>query len=78
MCFLLPSFCDIRCTISIADGEDYISVNQEITFKPNRRRFCLSITILNDREPEGNETLQVSVEELWISTDVIIIDDDGM
>lgn len=39
--------------------------------------MCLAIIILNDMEPEANETFQVSVEELWISADVTITDDDG-
>lgn len=40
-------------------------------------RMCIGIVILDDLIFEGNESFQLIIEELGISTDIIILEDDN-
>lgn len=81
MCFIrrkiLPP-CIIIIQLYIG-GEDYVNFDKTIYLNlDDERRECVAIVIREDFEPEINEYFEVTVEDLRISTRVVILDDDGM
>ena len=48
----------------------------EIALNVGDDRKCLAVVIFEDKQPEGNDSFLISVEELGL-THVIILDDDG-
>lgn len=54
-----------------------MELSRDVLLGVGSSRKCLGIVILDDIQPEPNESFQVVVEEFEISTTVTIIDDDG-
>lgn len=66
-----------KAYIQFVGGEDYVELSRDVLLGVGSSRKCLGIVILDDIQPEPNESFQVVVEEFEISTTVTIIDDDG-
>ena len=56
-------------------GVDYTELNVDLHLVPDDRRRCVEIVILADDMAEEDETFEVIVEELEISTTVTILAD---
>ena len=59
-------------------GEDYIPFSTECLLRSGSNRKCIGIIILDDSMVEVNETFEVVIEELGLSANVTIIDEDVM
>lgn len=63
---------------SLLGGEDFVAFRRILTVPIGIRRRCVAITILEDPMPESDESFELAVEELGISTTITILDDEGM
>ena len=58
-------------------GEDYVSLDREVSLIGDDNRMCVGIIILEDVAVEEDEFFQVIVEGYDTSATVTILDDDG-
>ena len=57
-------------------GVDYSEFSQELELNPNDTSRCVGIVILEDTQQEDDESFEVVIEGLGVSTVVTILDDD--
>ena len=63
--------------IFFLEGEDYRYFKQVEFFDKDSHR-CVAVVILDDQQPEEDETFLLFIEKSGIATRVVILDDDGM
>ena len=63
--------------MSAIGGEDYVSLDREVSLIGDDERMCVGIIILEDAVVEEDESFQVIVEGYDTSVTVTILDDDG-
>lgn len=58
-------------------GDDYVELRALIPFRVGISRRCVGIIILEDFLDEPDESFVVRIEEMGISADITILNDDG-
>ena len=74
LCYLVATF---QVILGALGGEDFTAFSKSLTLTIGIRRRCIAITILEDSDPEIDESFEIVVEELGISATITILDDDG-
>ncbi len=60
-----------------SDGVDYKGLSTEIALKFGENCSCVGIVILEDIVPEDDEFFVVQIDEVGVSANVTILNDDG-
>ena len=62
----------------LVGGEDFAAFRRIFIVPIGIRRRCVAITILEDSRIENDESFELAVEELGVSTNITILDDEGL